>query len=89
MLCSLLLFGLEISGMVWDNTDWSNWVSFPCFLNISHTDSLGNLSKLGACGPGTLQLLSRDQKGVKQMFFGVRKLIWNKIFSKHWAQLCI
>lgn len=36
-----------------------------------------------------LQVLSHAQKGVKQVFFGVRKLIWNEIFSKHWAQLCI
>lgn len=36
-----------------------------------------------------LQVLSRAQKGVKQVFFGVRKLIWNEIFCEHWAQLCI
>lgn len=36
-----------------------------------------------------LQVLSRAQKGVRQVFFGVRKLIWNKIFSKQRAQLHI
>lgn len=50
---------------------------------------MGNSNKLGAYGSGVLQVLRCAQKGVKQMFFGVRKLIWNEIFSKHWAQLCI
>lgn len=84
---SALLCRLEIFGTIWDKADL-NFFFFSCFLNISHPDRPGESRKLRARGCGMLQVLSPAQKGVKQVFLGVRKLIWNKISSKPWAQLC-
>lgn len=53
------------------------------------TVSLGSSGKPEAYGSEMLQILSQAQKGVKQLLFAVRKLIWDGFFSKHCSQLCI
>lgn len=67
--------------LIWDKIDLKLDFFLSLFLNVN----LESSSKAEADGSEMLWLLSCALKGLKQVFFRSRKLIWHEIFSQRWS----